>query len=338
MSSPARSLLFTSLTVLIALAAGFVIVFVVVADPLAAYREFLTGPLQRLARVGRWLDVAANLTLLGLALVFTFRAHQFSLGASSQLLVGATCCSIAFRLLPAGTPTLLVLGIGILAAMAGGFLMGLLPGLLKAYLGASEVLTTLMLNAIVPLALGLLRVRGRSQEVVLPRISELTTLDTGTLHVGFGFAIIAVIATWIILMRTPFGYELRTIGANARFAHYGGINTQRAVALSFALGGALVALVGINLALGSYRGFGISVGTFTFDGIVVALLAGNNPLLVPLAALLYGYLLVGADVMGQQAAVGPEVLQVIQAVLIFLLGARAWQAARRANTATILKP
>jgi len=333
-----RSFLFTVLTVLIALAAGFAIVLVVAADPLAAYREFLTGPLQRLARVGRWLDVAANLTLLGLALVFTFRANQFSLGAASQLLVGATCCSLAFRALPAGLPPLLVLALGIAAAMAGGFLMGLLPGLLKAYLGASEVLTTLMLNAIVPLAISLLQVRGRTQAVVLPRISELTGLELGTLHVGFVFALLGVAATWLILMRTPFGYELRTTGANARFAHYGGINTKRAVAVSFALGGALVALVGINLALGSYRGFGVSVGTFTFDGIVVALLAGNHPLLVPLAALLYGYLLIGADAMGQQAAVGPEVLQVIQAVLILLLGARAWRAVRRANAATVLKP
>lgn len=321
-----RSLLLTALFLLIALAAGFGIVVLVAADPVSAYREFLTGPLMRLARVGRWLDVAGNLTLLGLALVFTFRARQFSLGASSQLLVGATSCALIFSLLPRTLPPTLLIAAGVLAALVGGFLIGLLPGLLKAYLGANEVLTTLMLNAIVPLALGVLRLgRGARDGAVLPRFSELTHWDLGTLHVGIGFAVVAVVVTWLILMRTPFGYELRTTGANARFAHYGGINTRRAIALSFALGGAVAALVGINIALGSYRGFGISVGTFTFDGIVVALLAQNNPLLVPFAALVYGYLLVGADVMGQQAAVGPEVLQVIQAVLILLLGARAWR-------------
>ena len=325
----ARSLLFTGLTVLIALAAGFGIVLLVAANPLAAYREFLIGPLQRLARAGRWLDVASNLTLLGLALVFTFRARQFSLGASSQLLAGATCCGLAFRLLPPATPPALLIVAGVAAALLGGFLMGLLPGLLKAYLGANEVLTTLMLNAVVPLAIGALSLGwGMRRFVVLPRFSEFTPLELGTLHVGVGFALVAVVVTWLVLMRTPLGYELRTTGANARFAHYGGINTQRAIAFSFALGGALAALVGVNVALGSYRGFDISIGTFTFDGIVVALLAGSNPLLVPLAALLYGYLLVGADAMGQQAAVGPEVLQVIQAVLILLLGARAWRAAR----------
>jgi simple sugar transport system permease protein len=227
-------------------------------------------------------------------------------------------------------PTLLVV---VPAALAAGFLMGLLPGLLKVHLHANEILTTLMLNAIVPLLIDWLLSHLRlffDLAPLLPRFSELTAftpLSLGSLHVGAGFAIIAVIFAWLVLARTPLGYEIRTTGANEKFARYGGINTQRSIALAFAIGGALAALVGVNLAFGGTRDMFVSVTGFTFNGIVVALLARNNPLMVPLAALFYGYLLVGADAMEQRVAIGQEVLQVIQAVLVLLLAVRAWRTA-----------
>jgi general nucleoside transport system permease protein len=66
---------------------------------------------------------------------------------------------------------------------------------------------------------------------------------------------------------------------------------------------------------------GISVASFTFDGLVVALLARNRPLAVPLSALFYAYLLVGADRMELAASVGAEIVRVIQAVIVLLVAA-----------------
>ncbi len=215
------------------------------------------------------------------------------------------------------------------AAMLGGFLLGAVPGLMKARLNASEVLTTLMLNFITPLAISLVfdilprRFSNIPQTSWLPRLSEVTALQTGTLHAGVLVAIIAVIAAWLLLERTPFGYAIRMTGANERFARYGGIDTARTITLAFGMSGAFAALAGANLLMGVLRDPGVSVATFTFDGLVVALLARNRPLAVPVAALFYAYLLVGADRMEQAASVGVEIVRVIQAVIVLLVAAPA---------------
>jgi simple sugar transport system permease protein len=126
------------------------------------------------------------------------------------------------------------------------------------------------------------------------------------------------------MSRTPFGYEVRTIGSNEKFARYGGINTRRTIALAFAIGGAIAAVAGVHLVLGVHQRLirGISAG-LAFEGIVVALLARNNPLLIPITGLFYSYLRVGGDIMEQEASVGTEIVLVIQAVIILLLTAQA---------------
>jgi simple sugar transport system permease protein len=105
--------------------------------------------------------------------------------------------------------------------------------------------------------------------------------------------------------------------------------------LSFAVGGAIAALAGVHLVQGVHGrmipgiGFGLA-----FEGITVALLARNNPLLVPVTGLFYAYLRIGGDIMEQQANVGSEIVQVIQAVIILLITAQVlvqWVKARRAT-------
>ena len=135
-------------------------------------------------------------------------------------------------------------------------------------------------------------------------------------------AVVAVIAVWFLMARTPLGYEIRVIGANLRFAEYGGINTKRTIALSFAVSGLLAGLAGAQLATGLVKQLtlGISVGV-GFEGIVVALLARNNPLAVPIAGLFYGYLRTGAQIMERSSDVTREVVLIIQAIIILMITA-----------------
>jgi simple sugar transport system permease protein len=204
---------------------------------------------------------------------------------------------------------------------------------LKAYLGVNEIVVTLMLNVIIAqllsLSLGIIfsmpfafSRRAVSPDIGLPRLSELTTLESGTVHLGFVLVVAAGIIGWLLLYRTPLGYTIRITGANPSFARYGGVNTRRALTLAFAIGGGFAALAGTNLALGYPRGLIVSVAELTFDGIVVALLARNHPLLMPVAALVYGYLLVGADYMEVQTSVGFEIVRIVQGTLILLLSVR----------------
>src|SRR5690606_14943285 len=125
-----------------------------------------------------------------------------------------------------------------------------------------------------------------------------------------------------LITRTPLGYEIRMIGANIRFADYGGVNTRRTIMLAMAVSGAIAGLVGAHLSMGIHRMLilNISVG-LAFEGVVVALLARNNPLVVPFTGLLYAYLRAGAQFMERDANVSFEVVRIIQAVIILLITA-----------------
>lgn len=334
----------TLATILFALLLGFIVIALIGKDPVQAYTALLTGPLTRIGRTGRWLEVATNLIIVGLSVSIAFRARQFSLGAESQILVGALVAGVTAIYLP--LPPVLAIIVPAALAMAAGFLAGLIPGVLKAYLNANEIVSTLMINTIVARiydALLTYRLKPDGAQTTqslyvqdnsaLPTFFKLTGVDLGNFNIGVIFAILAVIGVWLLLTRTTFGYEVRTIGANSKFARYGGINTRRTVSLSFAIGGAVAALCGVHLALGVHQRLLLAfTGGLGFDGIIVALLARNNPLLVPITGLFYAYLLTGGDRMEQTASVGSEIVQVIQAVIMLLITAQVlvqWVKSRR---------
>ena len=112
------------------------------------------------------------------------------------------------------------------------------------------------------------------------------------------------------------------LGANIKFARYGGINTNRTVVLTFAISGLVAGLAGAYLGMGIHQKLiaNITIG-IAFEGIVVALLARNNPVAVPFAALAYGYLRAGADIMERSSDVSREMVLIIQAIIILLVTA-----------------
>jgi simple sugar transport system permease protein len=343
------------LVILIALSLGFVITALVSEEPVEAYRELLTGPIPKISfgedglqmrginRFGNWIEDSITLTLVGLAVAFVFKANQFSLGAEGQIYLGAMAAGIISLFLPA--PLAVNISLALVAAAVVGFMWGLLPGILKAYVGADEIVSTLMLNVIAIQIYNLLLIHWLrdptagfigteffSENAVLPVVIPGTRVT-----IALFLAIVAVVAIWFVMARTPLGYEIRVIGANLKFAEYGGINTKRTIALSFAVSGLLAGLAGAQLATGLVKQLtlGISVGV-GFEGIVVALLARNNPLAVPLAALFYGYLRTGAQIMERSSDVTREVVLIIQAIIILMVTAerllpliQAWWRKRR---------
>jgi len=124
------------------------------------------------------------------------------------------------------------------------------------------------------------------------------------------------------MYRTPFGYELRMVGSNIKFARYGGINTKKVIVLAFAISGIFAGLAGAHLAMGIHNKLilNITVG-LGFEGIVVATMARNNPLFVPLSGLAYGYLRAGADIMERASDMSREMVLIVQALIILLVTA-----------------
>ncbi len=290
-------------SVVAALLIGFVFLLILNTDPVNAYANLLGGPLSLLNRWGNWINDALALTLLGLAITLVFRAQLFSLGAEGQIYLGALAAGAVALYIP-GLPAAIHIPLALAAGCAAGFLWGLLPGVLRAYMGANELVSTLMLNpigiAFYDLCLQAIRVplTGSVVTAEFPTSAQLPQIVNGaSVTVAVFYAAVAVIVTWLIMQRTPLGYEIRMIGANMRFARYGGINTRRTIVLSMAVSGIFAGLAGSALVMGIHHRLrlGISSG-LAFDGIVVALLARNKPLAVPAMALLYAYLRTGADV------------------------------------------
>lgn len=342
MKPAVREFLRIILAITISLGLGFIITLMVSEDPIGAYRAFLTGPLSRINRAGEWIKEAITLTLLGLSVALVFKAQLFSLGAEGQMLLGALVSGTIALFVP--LPAILRIPLALIAGMVVGGLFGALPGYLKAHLNANEIVSTLMLNAIAlrvydyflifhikPEGAGYNASDFFPKEGVLPTfIPNLPFLadvyelfsKRANITIMLYIAIVVVILVWYLMYRTPFGYELRMLGANIKFARYGGIDTKRTVVLTFAISGVVAGLAGAYLGMGIHQKLiaNITIG-IAFEGIVVALLARNNPVAVPFAALAYGYLRAGADIMERSSDVSREMVLVIQAIIILLVTA-----------------
>ncbi len=326
----------------IALLLGFIITLLVSKEPIDAYRAFLTGPLSRLNRFGEWIKESITLTLLGLAVALVFKANLFSLGQEGQMALGALVSGAIALFLP--LPGYLRIPIALVAAMVVGFAFGWIPGYLKAKLNASELVSSLMLNAIALRLYDYILINfikapnaGYNSSAdfppagalphFIPHFSFLADIykrwtAQANITIMLYIAILMVFVVYYLMYRTPFGYELRMVGANLKFARYGGVNTPRVIILAMAISGAVAGLAGAHLSMGVNQKLivNITVG-LGFEGVVVALLARNNPIVVPFAALAYGYLRAGADVMERTTDVSREMVLIIQAIIILLVTA-----------------
>ena len=362
MNSKRRQLLVELLrivtVVIVALGLGFIITWLVSEEPVNAFRALLTGPLPQISwadgfaikgmnRFGNWLEDSITLILVGLAVSVVFRARQFSLGAEGQIFLGALAAGIVSMHLPA--PLAVHIGLALIAAAVAGFIWGLIPGVLKAYLSVDEIVSTLMLNFIAVQLYQLVLIQwlrdpkeGFIATAPFPITAVLPLVIPGTrVSIAIFIALIAVFAVWFLIERTGLGYEIRIVGANRKFAEYGGVNTKRVIALSMAVSGALAGLAGLHLSNGLLKRLTLNLSPgIGFEGIVVALLARNDPKGVLLAGLFYGYLRTGAQIMERSSDVTREVVLIIQAIMILLITAerlfpayQAWQQKRKAALA-----
>lgn len=296
-----------------------------------AFEALLLGPIERVNRWAVWIQDAITLILLGLSFAIVFRAQQFSLGAEGQLYFGALVSGI-IALNFTDVPSILLLPLIIFASSTAGFIYGLIPGALKAYLDANELVSTLMLNVIAtrfyemvlsfqlkPADAGYVSTDRFNDNAVLPVIVENTQVT-----VAVFILVIVVVISWLLIRRTPLGYEIRIIGSNLKFADYGGVNSKRAIVLVMAISGAIAGLAGMHLASGIHQRLILNISfALAFEGVVVALLARNNVLVVPFTGLLYAYLRSGAQFMERDANISLEIVRIIQAIIILLITAEA---------------
>lgn len=307
---------------------GAIILIISGASPLEAYAALLKGSFGRPAAVARTLEKATPLMFSGLAVAFAFKAGLFNIGAQGQLLFGAiTAAAVGFGV--EGLPAYIHAPLALLAGGLAGALYGSIPGALKAYTGAHEVITTIMLNYVAInftdyLANGPLKDTTPGNIVArTPAILPTARIpEVGNIPIGFVVALVVAVITWWLLYYTTIGFEIRTVGLNPNAARYAGMKVARTVILTMILSGFLAGLGGAVETLGvvgRYQpGFNVGLG---FDGITIALLARTHPFGVIPAALLVGAMRAGASQMQFTAGVANEIIDVILAFILFFVAA-----------------
>jgi general nucleoside transport system permease protein len=313
------------LTVVLAFLAGGLVILATGHNPLSTYKAIFDGtglnwllpwtssadrPAAAL-NLQQTLIITTPLILTGLAVAFAFRCGLFNIGGQGQYLVGSYAAVYAGSSL-AGSPKLFHVLVAIVVAAAAGAVWAGIAGLLKATVGANEVITTIMLNyTAIYVGQYLFGLGGPLQNDAQPSVPVSNDVVIGArlpvfwgdpelqgLHVGLFIALAALIVFWVVLNRSTTGYEVRAVGLNPEAARYGGMSVGRNYFLVMAVCGVFAGMAGAMDVLGwQFRVAtnDISIASLGFIGIAVALLGRNTAVGTMFAALLFGALLSGTS-------------------------------------------
>jgi simple sugar transport system permease protein len=312
-------------------------------DPITVYDRLFLGALGDPLRAG-WSPLNSQLAVTlrettvliftGLSVAIAFRAGIFNIGTQGQLVVGALATGLgvlwASPFVSGVVGTLLLIPLGLAIGAAFGALYGAIPGVLKAYADANEVITTIMLNLIAT-GVTLYLVSDvfkdpnsqANQTVPLPDYATFPSVlfgpSTDFSLVALLLGVLALVALAYLIKRTTFGYDVRTSGLQPEAAEYGGVDSKKTIVASMMLSGALGGIGGAMYVLMILGKFQTGVPAYGFDGITVSILAGNNPLGVGFAALLFGVLKSGTTVVQFATDVPPQLVGVLRGLIILFV-------------------
>jgi simple sugar transport system permease protein len=318
--------LITLFAALFSLLAGVGLIFLVSKEPAQSVQNFLLGPFLRTYNIYYMMIAMVPLTFTGLALCIIYQSGHMSLIVDSSFYIGAVVATAVgiHVALPAGVHP----AVAMLAAGTVGGLIGLLPAILKIRWRANELVSSLMLNYVfyfVGSFIILYFLRDRNQSILssLPFKTTflLPRLVTNTqLHAGFIIAAVFVVLVSIFMYRTKWGYEIRLIGANQKFASYAGLSVPTVILYSHFVSGFLGGAGGAIEISGLYKAFIWQVNpSYAWDGVIVAMLARKNPKFVPISAFFLAYMRVGADFMSRRGDVAFEFITLLQGMIILIL-------------------
>ncbi len=319
---------------LVGLLVGAVVMYVSGYNPWSAYESLFGRSLLTSYGLTITLSYATPIMLTGITFAVGVRAGLFNIGAEGQMYMGALGVVIV-AWIAENWLHLLDSPLGTLVAYAAGLSLALLwayiAAVLKVKRGVHEVVSTIMLNWIAFWIVEYFRVYvlpnpvDASKTVSVPPHARLPLLIPGTeLSAAFLVALGFTLATYYLLWHTVSGYELRAAGLNPTAARYAGISPEKAVMLSFVIGGIAAGLAGAGEVLGRPPDYAITTGLSNiaglgFDGITVALIGANHPLGIIFAAVFVGAMKAGARYMQFYAGVPLEMVRIVEGVIIIAL-------------------
>jgi ABC-type uncharacterized transport system permease subunit len=321
------------IAVLLALAAGAVLLLILGANPIQAYGTMIDGAFGNQASLFRTLTRATPLLIIAVGICIAFRAGVINIGAEGQAFIGGIVAAAFAIYVGANLPGWLLAPLTLIIGFTAGALWGAIPGFLKARFEVNEILSTVMMNEIaVQILLFLMAGPMLDPEQIaagtrvpqtasIPESSWLVRLaPPAQLHVGLFVGLAMAVVVYILLWRTTIGYKIRAVGLNQNASRYAGISVPRFLMLALVLSGGLAGLAGaVELTGITHRvveGFAVGYG---FSGIVVALFGRLHPLGAIPSAFLFGALLVGADKMQRSMQIPSSTVTALQGLIVIFV-------------------
>ena len=296
-------------------------------NPIAALDVYFLQPLLDPFSLSEIAVKATPLVMIGVGLSLCYLANVWNIGAEGQFVIGAVCGSW-LAVVTQGTgagpwvlPAMMVLG------ALGGALYALIPALCKVRLGASEILTSLMLVYVAQLILDYL-VRGpwrNPQGFNFPTTADFdanavvpTLFEGSRVNIGSVVTLVVVLVAAIMLKRTVKGFEIRIVGAAPRAAGFAGFNADRAVVFAFMVSGALAGLAGIIEVAGPIGRLQPSISPgYGFAAIIVAFLGRLNPIGILISGLFLALTYIGGEGAQISMKIPLDLTKVFQGILLF---------------------
>jgi ABC-type uncharacterized transport system permease subunit len=312
-----------ALSVAVTLAVLSVVILLMGSSPLDAAAALWVGAFGSPFTIGQTLTIGGILVLTGLASAIPFSARLFNVGGEGQLFAGAIG-SVTVALTMGVHP--LTLPIALVVGAASGVIWALIPGAMRAFLGASEMIVSLLMNFVAALAADYVirhvfpDTSGQAT-VLVDRDVRLPVLwAAGGVNVGILLCIVFAIVAWVVMSHTRLGFGMRAVGLNDAAAELAGFSRTRLTMASFAMAGAAAGLAGALLVMGNIGQLaaGMSSG-YGFLGVIVALLAGLRAGWIPLSAVLIAALTVGSNRLQVAAGLPFSLGVVVLGVLVLTL-------------------
>ncbi len=328
MQKSLRSLMVSIISILLGFLFGAILMLFSGINPIEGFLFLFQGALNGITRASNTVAYAVPLMLTGLSVAFAFKTGLFNIGAPGQMLIGGLFANV--YALTVVAPRYIMLPTVIILSMLGGMIWASIPGFLKAFFNANEVVSCIMMNWIAYWTVYIIvsenfkSLTNVIESTLIPesaslRTEFLTEITGGSyLNLSIIIAIIATIIISIILNKTVLGYELKAVGYNRFSAEYGGISVNKSIVVSMAISGLLSGLAGLALYFGYLSNMRIGVmPSQGFDGIAVALLANSNPIGVIFSALFFSILQTGKGFMNAMLPIPPELADIIIAIVIY---------------------
>ncbi len=327
LETTSRQIIISILAVIVALGLSMIMIAAMDVDPSMAIKLLINGALGSRNAIAETLVKMCPLVFTGLSYALASRCGLTNIGMEGQLYIGALCATVAGVYIK-GLPTPVHIIVTILAAFLGAGIWGGIAGLLKVKTGASEIITTVMLNTIATNLVAYMcsgpmcEPPGlNAQSYPLEESARLPIIMTGTrAHLGILIGVLFAFLSYVFLWRSKKGYEIRVSGMNNRAAIYSGVNTKRNIILIMFIAGGVAGLAGGLEIMGIQGRLVSSVSPgYGFDGIAVALIGANKSAGILFGAFLFGLLRAGGNSLQMMTGVPTAIIKVMQAIVILVI-------------------